>query len=287
MRKPDPKKNTGKRDKKPSDNQQPLSNKKKKLLKYKSQVKKKKGDPMPKMDDDNIRLNKYLSNAGICSRRDADVLIQSGIVQINGKIVTEMGVKVKPGDVVKYDGATINPDPKRYVLLNKPKDFATTYDDPQQRKNVMSLVSKACKEPIYPIGKLDRTTTGLLLFTNDSDLAKKLTHPRSKVTKLYHVVTDNPVQKKELHNLVEGIDLEDGLIKADSCDYVAEAKDRREIGIEIHSGKNRIVRRMFEALGYKVTKLDRVTYAGLTKKDLPRGEWRHLTSKEIDFLRML
>ncbi|HLP55349.1 MAG TPA: pseudouridine synthase [Fluviicola sp.] len=245
-----------------------------------------KGDPLPSFNEDEIRLNKYLSNAGVCSRREADVLIQSGVVSINGTVVTEMGYKVKKGDVVQYDGETINAETKRYVLLNKPKDFITTMDDPWGRKTVMGLVMKACKERIYPVGRLDRDTTGLLLFTNDGDMAKKLTHPRYEAKKIYHVETNRPVSKEDLEELLKGIELDDGIIKCDQAEYVKDGASAREVGIEIHSGKNRIVRRMFEKLGYEVVKLDRVQFASLTKKDLPRGFYRHLTEQEVAFLKM-
>ena len=245
-----------------------------------------KGDPLPSFNEEEIRLNKYLSNAGVCSRREADVLIQSGVVSINGKVVTEMGYKVKKGDAVQYDGETINAETKRYVLLNKPKDFITTMDDPWGRKTVMGLVMKACKERIYPVGRLDRDTTGLLLFTNDGDMAKKLTHPRYEAKKIYQVETNRPVSKEHLEELMKGIELDDGLIKCDQAEYVKDGASAREVGIEIHSGKNRIVRRMFEKLGYEVVKLDRVQFASLTKKDLPRGFYRHLTEKEVAFLKM-
>jgi len=245
-----------------------------------------KGDPLPSFNEEEIRLNKYLSNAGICSRREADVLIQTGVVSVNGEIVTEMGHKVKKGDVVKYDGGTINAETKQYVLLNKPKDFITTMDDPWGRKTVMGLVYKACKERIYPVGRLDRDTTGLLLFTNDGDMAKKLTHPRYEARKIYHVEANKPVTKEHLEQLLKGIELEDGIIKCDSAEYVKDGASSREVGVEIHSGKNRIVRRMFEKLGYDVVKLDRVQFASLTKKDLPRGFYRHLTEKEVAFLKM-
>lgn len=245
-----------------------------------------KGDPLPSFNEDEIRLNKYLSNAGVCSRREADVLIQSGVVSINGKVVTEMGYKVRKGDTVQYDGESINAETKRYVLLNKPKDFITTMDDPWGRKTVMGLVMKACKERIYPVGRLDRDTTGLLLFTNDGDMAKKLTHPRYEAKKIYHVEANRPVSKEHLEELIKGIELDDGLIKCDKAEYVKEGASAREVGIEIHSGKNRIVRRMFEQLGYEVVKLDRVQFASLTKKDLPRGFYRHLTEQEVAFLKM-
>lgn len=244
----------------------------------------KKGDPLPSFSDD-VRLNKYLSNAGICSRREADELIKMGIVSVNDKVVMELGYKVKPGDTVKYDGQTINAETKRYVLLNKPKGFITTMDDPMGRKTVMSLVSKACRERVYPVGRLDKETTGLLLFTNDGDLAKKLTHPRHKASKMYHVTLDKRVQKEHLQTLLNGILLEDGTTRFDAAEYV-EGTDGKEVGVELHSGKNRIVRRSFENLGYKVLKLDRVMFAGLTKKDLPRGMFRHLTEKEVAFLKM-
>ncbi len=245
-----------------------------------------KGDPLPSFNEDAIRLNKYLSNAGVCSRREADVLIQTGVVTINGEIITEMGHKVKIGDVVQYDGETINAEAKRYVLLNKPKDFITTMDDPWGRKTVMRLVFKACKERIYPVGRLDRDTTGLLLFTNDGDMAKKLTHPKYEAIKIYQVETNKPVTTEHLAQLLVGVELEDGQIKCDKAEYIKGGTSAREIGVEIHSGKNRIVRRMFEALGYDVIKLDRVQFASLTKKDLPRGFYRHLTEKEVAFLKM-
>lgn len=245
-----------------------------------------KGDPLPTFNEEDIRLNKYLSNAGVCSRREADVLIQTGVVSVNGQIITELGYKIKKGDKVQYDGETINAETKRYVLLNKPKGFITTMDDPLGRKTVMGLIINACKERVYPVGRLDRDTTGLLLFTNDGDMAKKLTHPRYEATKIYHVEADKPVQAEHLEMLMRGIELEDGRIQADKAEYVKDGKSSREVGIEIHSGKNRIVRRMFEKLGYEVVKLDRVQFASLTKKDLPRGYYRHLTEKEVHFLKM-
>lgn len=245
-----------------------------------------KGDPLPSFNEDAIRLNKYLSNAGVCSRREADVLIQTGVVTVNGTVITELGYKIAPGDAVRYDGETINAETKRYVLLNKPKNFITTMDDPLGRKTVMSLVYKACKERVYPVGRLDRDTTGLLLFTNDGDLAKKLTHPRYEATKIYHVEVNKPVTSEHLEQLRQGIQLEDGQIKCDKAEYVKDGASSREVGVEIHSGKNRIVRRMFEKLGYEVVKLDRVQFASLTKKDLPRGYYRHLTEKEVAYLRM-
>lgn len=245
-----------------------------------------KGDPLPSFNENEIRLNKYLSNAGVCSRREADVLIQTGVVTVNGHVITELGYKIKPGDKVQYDGETINAETKRYVLLNKPKGFITTMDDPLGRKTVMRLVISACKERIYPVGRLDRDTTGLLLFTNDGDMAKKLTHPRYEAKKIYHVETDKPVTKDHIELLMSGIELEDGRIRADKAEWVKDSNNPREVGIEIHSGKNRIVRRMFEKLGYVVVKLDRVQFASLTKKDLPRGFYRHLTEQEVAFLKM-
>ena len=245
----------------------------------------KKGDPLPTFSD-TVRLNKYLSNAGICSRRDADVLIKTGVVTVNGAVVTEMGYKVSPTDEIKYDGGSIKAEKKRYVLLNKPKGFITTMDDPNGRKTVMSLVKKACKERIYPVGRLDKETTGLMLFTNDGDMAKKLTHPMHKASKIYQVELSKKVTSIDLKRLVEGIKLEDGTTKYDAAEFINE-EDARLVGVELHSGKNRIVRRTFEALGYKVQKLDRVTFSGLDKKDLPRGMYRHLTEKEVAFLKMV
>ena len=239
------------------------------------------------MDDGKIRLNKYLSNAGICSRREADVLISTGVVSVNGEIITEMGYRVSPSDVVKYDGSTIRSEKTRYVLLNKPKGYITTMDDPQGRKTVMALVKDACKERIYPVGRLDRQTSGLLLFTNDGDMAKKLTHPSHGLEKLYYVVLSATVKTRHLHQIRHGLELEDGFIQADEVDYVGDGQDHRKIGIKIHSGRNRIVRRIFEHFGYEVVKLDRVMFAGLTKKDLPRGRYRHLTEQEIAYLHML
>lgn len=236
-------------------------------------------------DDGTIRLNRYIANAGICSRREADVFISSGVVTVNGKTITEMGYRVKPGDVVTYDGAPIRNERKIYLLLNKPKDYITTTDDPQERRTVMELVKGACRERLYPVGRLDRNTTGLLLFTNDGDLAAKLTHPKHNIKKLYHVSLNKKIKPDDFLKLADGIELEDGFIKPDVMEFVGEG--RKDIGIEIHSGRNRIVRRMFEQLGYEVVKLDRVTFAGLTKKDIGRGKWRFLNQKEINFLKML
>ncbi len=232
-----------------------------------------------------IRLNKFLANAGVCSRREADEFIQAGVVTVNGQVVTELGTKVLRTDEVKFHDAPVTPEKKVYVLLNKPKDYVTTSDDPQQRKTVMDLVKGACPERIYPVGRLDRNTTGVLLLTNDGDMASKLTHPKFLKKKIYHVHLDKNVTAYDMQQIAEGITLEDGDIKADDIQY-ADPVDKKQVGIEIHSGKNRIVRRIFESLGYKVTKLDRVQFAGLTKKNLRRGDWRYLTEEEVDRLRM-
>ncbi|GAB4376031.1 MAG: hypothetical protein Kow0075_02850 [Salibacteraceae bacterium] len=234
-----------------------------------------------------IRLNKYLSMAGVCSRREADKFIEQGLVTVNGKVVTELGTKVKSTDDVRYAGEKVKTETLRYVLLNKPKDYITTVSDDRGRKTVMNLVKNACKERIYPVGRLDRNTTGLLLFTNDGDLAKKLTHPSHEVRKVYHVITDKNVTIADLKKLESGVELEDGIAKADAALYVGDGSVKNEIGLEIHSGKNRVVRRMFAALGYEVVRLDRAAFAGLTKKGLPRGRWRFLTEKEISYLKML
>ena len=232
-----------------------------------------------------IRLNKFLANAGICSRREADEFIAAGVVSVNGEVVTELGTKIKRTDEVKFHDQPVSVERKVYVLLNKPKDCVTTSDDPQERKTVMHCVKDACKERIYPVGRLDRNTTGVLLLTNDGDLASKLTHPKYLKKKIYHVYCDKNVTKADLDQIAAGITLEDGEIHADSISYASET-DKKQVGIEIHSGKNRIVRRIFESLGYKVTKLDRVYFAGLTKKGLKRGDWRYLTEQEVNFLRM-
>ena len=237
------------------------------------------------VSDDAIRLNRYVANSGVCSRREADVLIATGVVTVNGKIVTEMGYKVNPTDVVNYGGVPIKNQVKKYLVLNKPKDYITTMDDPEERKTVMELIRKACKERLYPVGRLDRNTTGVLLFTNDGDLTAKLTHPKFGVRKIYHVILDKRITSEDFKTLAEGVELSDGFIKPDAIEYVGEGKS--ELGVEIHSGRNRIVRRMFEHLGYEVMKLDRVAFAGLTKKDLPRAKFRFLTPKEVDFLKML
>ena len=232
-----------------------------------------------------LRLNKFLANAGVCSRREADEFIQAGVVTVNGEVVTELGTKILRTDEVKFHDQPVKIEKKVYVLLNKPKDYVTTSDDPQQRKTVMDLVKNACPERIYPVGRLDRNTTGVLLLTNDGDLASKLTHPKYLKKKIYHVYLDKNVTAHDLQQIAEGIQLEDGEIKADDVQY-AHPTDKKQVGIEIHSGKNRIVRRIFESLGYHVQKLDRVQFAGLTKKNLKRGDWRYLTEEEVDRLRM-
>lgn len=237
--------------------------------------------------DNLIRLNKYLADAGICSRREADRLIESGVVQINGKTITQLGTKVGPEDRVQYGGQTLKREKLQYILLNKPKGFITTVDDPQNRRTVMTLVENACKERIYPVGRLDRNTLGLLLFTNDGELTKKLTHPRFGVKKIYHVFLDKALKKEDLESIANGITLEDGQIKPDAIAYATNENDKKQIGMELHSGRNRIVRRIFEHLGYRVMKLDRVFFAGITKKDLPRGKWRMLKEEELNLLKRL
>jgi len=242
---------------------------------------------IPKKSNPNgeMRLNRFIANAGVCSRREADTYISAGMVSVNGHIVTELGVKVLPTDEVRFDGTKLNAEKKVYLLLNKPKDFVTTTDDPHADKIVMDLIKDACSERIYPVSRLDRNTTGLLLFTNDGDLSKRLTHPSHTMKKVYQVSLDKPVTMEHLQQIADGIELEDGPIAADAISYISH-EEKDEIGIEIHSGRNRIVRRIFEHFGYRVKKLDRVLYAGLTKKNLPRGKYRFLTEKEIKFLKM-
>ena len=235
--------------------------------------------------NETLRLNKFLANAGVCSRREADDFILAGVVTVNGEVVTELGTKVKRTDEVKFHDQLVKLEKKVYVLLNKPKDCVTTSDDPQQRMTVMDLVKGACPERIYPVGRLDRNTTGVLLLTNDGDLASKLTHPKFLKKKIYHVFLDKKVTAHDMQQILEGVQLEDGEVKADAIEY-ADERDKSQVGIEIHSGKNRIVRRIFESLGYRVVKLDRVQFAGLTKKNVRRGDWRYLTEKEVDMLRM-
>lgn len=242
--------------------------------------------PQKKSNPDEIRLNRYIANAGICSRREADTYIAAGNVTVNGKPVTEMGYKVKRSDDVRFDGKRLSLEKKEYVLLNKPKNFITTTSDEKGRRTVMELISSASKARLLPVGRLDRNTTGLLLFTNDGDLAKTLTHPKHGVRKIYHVHLEKSLSLADLHKIEEGLELEDGIVQVDSVSFIQGAP-KKEIGVEIHSGRNRIVRRIFEHLGYEVIKLDRVIFAGLTKKDLPRGHWRHLTEQEVINLRMI
>ncbi len=242
--------------------------------------------PIKKAESDEIRLNKYISNSGVCSRREADTYISAGSASVNGKIITEMGFKVKPTDEVRFDDVLISPEPKRYVLLNKPKNYITTMDDERNRKTVMELIHRSTKERIYPVGRLDRETTGLLLFTNDGDMAKKLTHPKHNVKKLYHVTLDKKLSMVDLHKIAENFVLDGKMVFVDKVSYI-ENKPKFEVGIEIHSGRNRIVRRIFEHFGYNVLKLDRVIFAGLTKKNLGRGVWRHLAEQEVNNLKMI
>lgn len=246
----------------------------------------KKNNPHTKADDGKVRLNKYLANAGICSRREADVLIQSGAVTVNGKVVTELGTRISPDDKVNFGGETIHSERKVYLVMNKPKDFITTVDDPFGRKTVLQLLGKL-KQRVYPVGRLDRATTGVLMFTNDGELTKKLTHPKYGVKKIYHVTLNKNVTENHLKHLCDGFELEDGFTKADVAVYIGDGSKKKEVGMELHSGKNRIIRRMFEHLGYDVIKLDRVYFAGLTKKNLARGQWRFLTEKEVNTLKML
>ncbi|MDO5760303.1 MAG: pseudouridine synthase [Bacteroidota bacterium] len=253
-------------------------------------VRKEKGPNFTPPNPENVgktRLNKYISNAGICSRREADILISTGAITVNGQVITEMGYKVVPGDVVKYNGTELKSEKKVYLLLNKPKGYITTSDDPFARKTVMDLIGDACSERVYPVGRLDRNTTGLLLFTNDGDLTKKLTHPSYGAQKVYNVELDNSISKADMYALLKGVELEDGFEKVDAINYTNnEPIDKRKVGVSIHSGKNRIIRRLFESLGYEVVKLDRVYFAGLTKKNLLRGHYRFLTEKEVAFLKM-
>lgn len=242
--------------------------------------------PAARSNPDLIRLNKYVANAGICSRREADTYIAAGNVTVNGKVITEMGHKVKRTDDVRFDGQKLNPEKKEYVLLNKPKNFITTTSDEKGRRTVMELVSGASNNRLYPVGRLDRNTTGLLLFTNDGELAKKLTHPKHGVRKIYHVHLNKMLKVADLRKIEQGLELEDGKVEVDDVSYVQGAT-KKEVGIEIHSGRNRIVRRIFEYLDYEVIKLDRVVFAGLTKKDLPRGHWRFLTEQEVINLGMI
>ena len=237
-----------------------------------------------KVSKPGIRLNKYISNSGVCSRRDADALITSGQITVNGKVVTELGTRVQLTDDVQFNNQKLNPESKVYILLNKPKNTVTTSSDPEGRRTVLDIIEDACDERVYPVGRLDRNTTGLLLLTNDGDLSKKLTHPSYEVRKIYHAQLDKPLTKAHLDDIRRGVELEDGLMEVDEISYVNKS-DSSEVGVEIHSGRNRIVRRLFEHLGYTVEKLDRVYFSGLTKKHLPRGKWRFLTANEIKFLK--
>lgn len=234
---------------------------------------------------DEIRLNRYLASTGICSRREADELITAGLVTINGTIITELGTKVSPGDDVRYNGGRLKTERMVYILLNKPKDYVTTVRDPHAKRTVIDLVQNACKERVYPVGRLDRNTTGVLLLTNDGELVTKLTHPSFNKLKIYQVSLDKTLTRPDFNQILEGLTLEDGFIKADALSYV-DTSDKKEIGIEIHSGRNKIVRRIFEHFGYKVKKLDRVYFAGLTKKGLSRGKYRFLTAQEVGMLKM-
>ncbi|MDT0606708.1 pseudouridine synthase [Croceitalea rosinachiae] len=247
---------------------------------------KRKAPPKTNTNPDEIRLNKYIANAGICSRREADTYIAAGSVTVNGKVVSEMGYKVKLTDDVRYDGQRLNPEKKEYILLNKPKGFITTTNDEKGRRTVMELISSSSNNRLFPVGRLDRNTTGLLMFTNDGDITKKLTHPKFGVRKIYHVVLDKNVTLTDLKRIQAGLELEDGPVQVDEVSYISGAS-KKEVGIEIHSGRNRIVRRIFEHLEYNVTKLDRVVFAGFTKKDLPRGHWRNLTAQEVINLGMI
>lgn len=243
---------------------------------------KKKPSTNPK---EGVRLNKFLAHAGIASRREADNLIAAGLVEINGKVITEMGYKVQDADEVKFSGELIKAEKKIYLVLNKPKGFITTTDDPKARKTVMELVGNAGSQRFYPVGRLDRKTTGVLLFTNDGDLAKKLTHPSHGARKIYEVALDKKLTNGDLTKIASGLELEDGPIQVDDIQFI-EGKSKNNVGLILHSGRNRIVRRIFDHLGYEVTKLDRVFFAGITKKNLNRGQWRHLSEKEVNFLQM-
>ncbi len=270
--------------KKASDDQKPKAFEKKRVFK-KPNPESVKNIPKKQNPTGEMRLNRFISNAGVCSRREADTYISAGMVSVNGKIVTELGTKVLPTDEIRFDGTKLNAEKKVYLLLNKPKDFVTTTDDPHADKIVMDLIKDACTERIYPVGRLDRNTTGLLLFTNDGDLSKRLTHPSHRMKKVYQVSLDKPLNMEHMQQIAYGIELEDGPIAADAISYISN-EEKNEIGIEIHTGRNRIVRRIFEHFGYKVKKLDRVLFAGLTKKNLPRGKYRFLNEKEIQFLKM-
>ncbi len=247
---------------------------------------KRKAQKEEKPQSGNIRLNRYIANAGICSRREADDLILAGVVTVNGQAIEEMGYQVKPTDEVRYNGQLLNREKKVYLLLNKPKDAITTFEDPEGRRTVMQLFGNELGERIYPVGRLDRNTTGVMLFTNDGDVAQRLTHPKYEMTKVYKATLDKTFKGEDLWQLQNGVELEDGFIKPDAL-AIPDPKNKNEVGVEIHSGKNRIIHRMFEHLGYKVDKLDRALYGGLTKGKLKRGEWRHLTEKEVNTLKRM
>ncbi|MEO0403286.1 MAG: pseudouridine synthase [Bacteroidota bacterium] len=240
-----------------------------------------------KSSDGSIRLNKYISNSGICSRREADVMIESGAVSVNNKVVTTMGFKVQPGDIVKCDGHTITPEKRQYVLLNKPKNFTAVMDDPLNRRSVAQLMKGACKEPVYPVGKMDRQTTGLLLFTNDGELSKKLNHPKQGVRTIYHITCKEKVKSTHLQEMIQGVEIEGYFVRADAVEYIGDGENPHEIGMEIKSSRVKSVERLFAHFGYSITKMDRVVFAHLTKKDLPRGRFRHLTKEEVNYLKMI
>jgi len=246
-----------------------------------------KSRPSQSSDSDLVRLNKVIANSGVCSRREADKLIEAGLIKVNGKVIVEMGHKVSPSDQVKYQSKVLTGERKVFVLMNKPKDHITTVTDTHDRKTVMHIVERICKERVYPVGRLDRNTTGLLLFTNDGELAKRLTHPRYGVKKIYHAQLDKGLLAKDIQAIRKGIRLDDGRAEVDVIEYVGDGKNKRFVGLELHSGKNRIIRRIFEHLGYKVMQLDRIGYAGLSKKDIPRGHCRYLNQKEVGMLKML
>jgi 23S rRNA pseudouridine2605 synthase len=255
----------------------------KKTVRYKGTVPK-----QPAETGENVsRLNKFIANSGLCSRREADELIKTGQIKVNGKVVTAMGIKVGTADTVTHNSKKLSGERKVYLLLNKPKDCITTVTDTHGRRTVMELVGKACKERIYPVGRLDRNTTGLLLFTNDGDLAKKMTHPSYGVKKVYHVLLDKKLSESDMEKVNKGVVLDDGKALVDVISYIGSGENKKEVGVELHSGKNRVIRRIFDLLGYGVVKLDRILYGGLTKKDLPRGRWRFLNTRETGMLMML
>ncbi len=236
-------------------------------------------------DDGLIRLNKYVANSGLCSRREADEMIQNGLISVNGEVITQLGTRVNPNDEICYKGKTLDAERKVYILLNKPKDYVTTVEDPHAKRTVMELIDGACEERVYPVGRLDRNSTGVLLLTNDGEMTKKLTHPSFMKKKIYHVELDKKVSAEDMEKISKGVEVDGEILKVDSIDYTEESNGT-EVGVEIHTGQNRVVRRIFESLFYRVVKLDRVYFAGLTKKNLPRGKWRFLTQKEVNVLKM-